>query len=802
MAESDGALSGMRVIDLTEGLAGPFCTRLMALFGAEVIKVERPDVGDWARRVGPFFGGVTGPDRSTVFAYLNANKRSLELDLDSDRGQRALRELVDGADVVVESFPPGYLSERGLGPSSLRETNPSLVVTSLPDTPEASRFHGYRVNELTLYAMTGLMSLVRGLGRPPIKAGGYQAHYMAGLHTCALTLFAAYRARCHGAGCWIDTSAVEATAKAFAHVPDADVAYRSNTEAGREPTDVRRERANCVLPCKEGHVTVTLYYFLMKRLGELLGIPELTEDPRFDSEENLHANQQELRAEVKRWLSTRTADEAQREAQSRHLLFTKVNDVGDLLRSEHLRARSFFRRTESDGENGIEYPGPPFIMNEAPAVPPMPAPRLGEANERVRALARVRGTGRPATGIRQSLPLEGVRILDLTHRHAGPTMAMLLGDWGADVIKIEWWSRMDAWRGVISIDHDPDGNVYNAEPRWLRLNRSKRSLTLNLKSEKGKQIFLDLVRKSDVVMDNFSAGVLDRLGLGYDVLSAVNPRITKISMPGVGSFGPHAHYVTNGATVEGYGGLASMTGYEDGAPRNSIGCWPDPVAGVHGATAVAMALWRREETGRGQSIELSQAESLINLIGEAVLACAAGGAVARPAGNSHSEAAPHGVYPCAGEDAWIAIEARTDKEWKCLCEVTNRTSWLENPRYTDLPSRLDNRQELDSELAEWTRDHDAWALSDRLQQAGVTAGPVVTAADLVSRPGVPADDFWVELDHPHERLYPGPAARMDGAAPEIRRPPPDLGAHTEEVLNEVLGLDPEELERLRSEQVT
>ncbi len=802
MAESYGALSGMRVIDLTEGLAGPFCTRLMALFGAEVIKVERPDVGDWARRVGPFFGGVTGPDRSTVFAYLNANKRSLELDLDSDRGQRALRELVDGADVVVESFPPGYLSERGLGPSSLREANPSLVVTSLPDTPEASRFNGYRVNELTLYAMTGLMSLVRGLGRPPIKAGGYQAHYMAGLHTCALTLFAAYRARCHGIGCWIDTSAVEATAKAFAHVPDADVAYRSNTEAGREPTDVRRERANCVLPCKEGHVTVTLYYFLMKRLGELLGIPELAEDPRFDSEENLHANQQELRAEVKRWLSTRTADEAQREAQSRHLLFTKVNDVGDLLRSEHLRARNFFRRTESDGENGIEYPGPPFIMNEAPAVPPRPAPRLGEANERVRTLSRVRGAGRPATGIRQSLPLEGVRILDLTHRHAGPTMAMLLGDWGADVIKIEWWTRMDAWRGVISIDHDPDGKVYNAEPRWLRLNRSKRSLTLNLKSEKGKQIFLDLVRKSDVVMDNFSAGVLDRLGLGYDVLSAVNPRITKISMPGVGSFGPHAHYVTNGATVEGYGGLASMTGYEDGAPRNSIGCWPDPVAGVHGATAVAMALWRREETGRGQSIELSQAESLINLIGEAVLACAAGGAVARPAGSSHPEAAPHGVYPCAGEDAWIAIEVRTDREWKCLCEVTDRTSWLKNPRYADLPSRLDNRQELDLELAEWTRDHDAWALSDRLQQAGVTAGPVVTAADLVSRPGVPADDFWVELDHPHERLYPGPAARMDGAAPEIRRPPPDLGAHTEEVLNEVLGLDPEELERLRSEQVT
>lgn len=801
MAESSGALSGMRVIDLTEGLAGPFCTRLMALFGAEVIKVEQPGRGDWTRRVGPYLGGSPCPDRGTMFTYLNANKRSVELDLDSDSGQQALRRLAGNADVVVESFPPGYLAERGIGPASLREAHPSLVVASLPDSPDASLFRGYRVNELTLYAMTGLMSLVRGLGRPPIKAGGYQAHYMAGLHTCALTLFAAYRARCEGIGCWIDTSAIESTAKAFAHVPDADAAYRTDTEAGQEPADVRRDQANSVLPCKEGHVTVTLYYFLIEKLGELLGLPGLAEDPRFDSEENLHINQQELRAEVKHWLSTRTADQAMEEAQARHLLFTKVNNVEDLVRSEHLRARGFFRRIESDEGNGIEYPGPPFIMSEAPAVQPRPAPRLGEGNEWAHTLSRTGNVERTVAGIGNSLPLKGVRVLDLTHRHAGPTMAMLLGDWGADVIKVEWWTRMDAWRGVISVDHDPDGKIYNSEPRWLRLNRSKRSLTLNLKNEKGKQIFLDLVKQSDAVMDNFSAGVLDRLGLGYDVLSAANPRITKISMPGAGSFGPHAHYVTNGSTVEGYGGLASMTGCEDGVPRSSIGCWPDPVAGVHGAAAIAMALWRREKTGRGQSIELAQVESLVNLIGEAVLAFAADGTVARPAGNSDPEAAPHGVYPCAGEDAWIAIAAHTDGEWESLCGVANRTRWLTDPRYANLPARLDNRQQLDRELAEWTRGHDAWDLSDRLQQAGVIAGPVATAADYSSRQGVPSDDFWTELDHPRERIYPGPAARLDGAAPEILRLPPNLGANTDEVLTELLGLAPEELERLRSEQV-
>ena len=192
------------------------------------------------------------------------------------------------------------------------------------------------------------------------------------------------------------------------------------------------------------------------------------------------------------------------------------------------------------------------------------------------------------------LPLQGIRVLDLTHRLAGPTMTMFMGDWGADVIKLEWWKRMDAWRGVISVEHDVDGQeIYNKAQKWLNLNRNKRSLTLNLKTERGKQIFVDLVKKVDVVADNFSANVMKRLGLGYEVLSEINPRITMISMPGLGNSGPHAHFVSNGATIEGYAGLASMTGYEDGAPRNSVGIWPDPVAGVHGAVAVAMALINR-----------------------------------------------------------------------------------------------------------------------------------------------------------------------------------------------------------------
>src|SRR5690606_3331021 len=187
-------------------------------------------------------------------------------------------------------------------------------------------------------------------------------------------------------------------------------------------------------------------------------------------------------------------------------------------------------------------------------------------------------TNQRSDGGSPPLPLSGIRVLDLTHRFAGPTLTMVLGDWGADVIKIEWWHRMDAWRGMITVDHDKDeAQVYNKRPNWLKLNRSKRSLTLNLKEEKAQEVFLDLVRQSDVVVDNFSAGVLDRLALGYEVLRAANPRIISISLPGFGNYGPHSDYVSNGGTIQGYAGIASITGYEDDQkPRVSIGIWADP----------------------------------------------------------------------------------------------------------------------------------------------------------------------------------------------------------------------------------
>ncbi len=817
---TDGALSGLRVLDLTEGISGPFCTRLLAIYGAEVIKVERPRLGDWARKRGPFFDGQSGPDNSVLFAYLNTNKRSLELDLDSKFGQQTVRDLTRQVDVVVENHPAGYTEERGIGPADLRKLNPSLVVTSIPMFERGNRYAGYRLAELNLYAMSGLMGMVGGEGRPPLKAGGYQAQYMSGIFAAALTLFAAVDARAHGNGAWIETSSVEACFKSLAHVRGYDPV---DVRLAESPPDVRRSSTNAVLPCLGGHVGVTFYYFQKAILAEMLGRPDLATDPRFLDDATMMKNVMSIRADITEWLSTHTADDAQREGQSRHLLFTRVNSTRDVAESEHLKARGFFQDVSYPKRGTVKHPGPPFHLKGASPTGLVAAPALGEANATVlcdrlgipksRLPELLADDGRSASPVEDppeagsdedrtlteetKLPLQGIRVLDMTHRLAGPTMTMFLGDWGADVVKVEWWTRMDAWRGLISVDDDHDGtHQYNKTGKWLVLNRSKRGITLNLKTDEGKRLFKELVKHSDVVTDNFSAGVMDRLGLGFDVLSRINPRICMISMPGFGSSGPDAGFVGNGNTIEAYGGLASMTGYRDVGPRTSMGVWPDKVAGVHGAAAVATALFKREVTGKGQCIELAQSDAVANMIGEAIIDYTANGTIQGPTDNSDLEMAPHGVYACAGEDKWITIAVGTDEQWSALCRVAGDRSWATNGRFAAPTQRRQAAAELDEEIARWTSTQDAWELTDRLQTAGVPAAPVTGPTDF-DNPDFPSRGFGQRLDHEHVKTFPGPAARLNGRAPEIRRGPPNLGEHTEEVLAEILGLSPEELSKLR-----
>ena len=375
---SHGPLTGLNVLELTEGVSGPFCAKLLADFGAEVIKVERPRVGDWTRHRGPFFRDEPDPEQSLLFAYLNTNKRSVTLNLDSDSGRQVIRELCQWADILVESFAPGYLHECKIDLEELLESHPSLVVTSIPLFDRRGPYAHYKATELNLYAMSGLMSMVGGIGRPPLKAGGYQAQYMAGLQACTTTLFAAYRAQSTGEGCWIETSVIETCAKILEHTVDHTV---EGTRS--ESPEERREHGNSVLACGEGHATATLYYFQMRGLAELFQKPSIATDPRYSSEDGLRENAGAIQAELTQWLQSRTSEDAQTEGQKHGLLFTKVNNIRDLLESPHFRARNFFVEVQHPVMGRAEYPGPPFRLKGSEVTSLRAAPRLGEANETV-----------------------------------------------------------------------------------------------------------------------------------------------------------------------------------------------------------------------------------------------------------------------------------------------------------------------------------------------------------------------------------------------------------------------------------
>jgi crotonobetainyl-CoA:carnitine CoA-transferase CaiB-like acyl-CoA transferase len=800
---STGPLKGTTVLDLTEGVPGAYCTRLFAGYGAEVVKVERLPLGDPARRRSPHLNGLPTNRSGVLFNYLHASKQSLLIDGAVTLEAGDLGALAEYSDVIAIDRPVVNAQGWELSLDELRGLHPRAVIISIPSVESSGRVGTLCLSELTLYAMSGLMSLVGGAGLPPIKAGGYQASFMAGAHAAALTMFALHAARNGERGTAIEVPALSSCAKFFAHMSDPDRPRDS------VPNDVHRERQNSIAPCSDGYVAVTIYYYQLPQIAEMLGRPELASDPRFTTVTAFREHEMELREEIGDWLVYQTKEEIVNRAQQRRLLFTPVNTVGDLLESEHLLHRGFLKEIELFEGRQVLMTGLPFQLTAAPSAAPRLAPKLGEVNSRlIGRSTRQTEARKPSKSDHQApaaktnaenLPLSGIRILDLTHRLAGPTLTMLLGDWGADVLKIEWWRRMDAWRGMISIDDDTaDDKSYNKAHGWMRLNRNKRSLTLNLKTPRGREIFLDLARQSDVVVDNFSAGVLERLGLGHDKLSEVNPRIIKISMPGFGASGPHSKYVSNGPTFEGYSGLASITGYSGGAPRNSVGIWPDVVAGVHGAAAVGMALVNRSRTGLGTEIDLAQSEVLINMIGDAVLEASVNGGVRSPTGNHDSVMAPHGVYRCKGEDRWIAIAVETDDEWSALCAVSGGAVLEKDELFSTAARRRKNYRELNSAVDKWTSSLDCWELALELQRRGVDAAAVASHDDFRDRDGMPSIDYQLPFENENLGSYPGPAARLNGRTPSVRLGPPELGEHTSEILSQLLGLGTGEVAELQA----
>lgn len=387
-------------------------------------------------------------------------------------------------------------------------------------------------------------------------------------------------------------------------------------------------------------------------------------------------------------------------------------------------------------------------------------------------------------------PLDGITIIDFTWIGAGSFTTKLFADFGADVIKIESADRLDSLREARPFKDGRPG--VNRSGYFADRNSSKRSMTLNLKTPEALSLALELIKDADVVANNFTPGTMDRLGLGYSAVRDCNPSIIYLAMSMQGDEGPQANYLGYGLTMGALTGLQHLCGLPGRAPAGTGTNFPDHVPNpTHAAVAVLSALRHRRRTGQGQYIDLAQIEPMIALLGPTVAEYSANGRVAAARGNWHEPFSPHGVYPCAGKDRWIALSAGTEHQWHGLQAALGRPAALQNADYETACLRLRNRAQLDRDIACLTRGESGPALMQRAQAHGVHAGLVQDAADVLRNdPQLAHRGHWRWLEHPEmgRSVYSAPPMKLSRTPGDAWSPAPLLGQHTEEVVQERLGL--------------
>ncbi|MCY4654738.1 MAG: CoA transferase, partial [Dehalococcoidia bacterium] len=758
-----------------------------------VLLVERPGTGHPLRHTGPYRDAPPDIEKSGLFLYYGANKRGVVCDLESEDGRQRIKGLAADADVVVEGFKPGYLDSIGLGYEALSARNPSLVYTSITHFGQTGPYRDWKSDEIVDYAMGGYMYFGGHAEREPLMMNNNQPMLNAGVQAAIGTLAALRWARKTGRGQQVDVSSVEAMLSAHAW---------TSTSWTHEGVVMRRSEPDCI-PCKDGWV----WFFLFRwepTVFILMDRPELMEDERFSDRQAWFDNRDEVIQILSEWCAEHKKDEIFRAGQELRIPVTPVNDASDLIQSSQLQARDWFQELEHPLAGRVKLPGFPYQFSKTPASVRAPAPILDQdadftftrSSREFDVGERAPMQGSPTSD--ESLPLSGVRVLELTANWAGPLAARHLADLGAEVIKIEAPDR-PATRGGRYPGGDPFRHHYNRAAYFNKLNRNKHAITLNLFDADAKDIFLSLVAESDVVLENNSPRVMRNFGLEYSALREANPNIVMVSISGFGQTGPDRDYVAYGANVEASCGLAAVTGYaDDDRPYRSTLFYADPVTGAHAAIAVIAALHHRAESGEGQYVDMSLHENGITFFPEAIIEYTTTGTLPPRRGNRHTRYAPQGCYPSMGNDAWIAICVRTESEWNALARAIGRSDLVDDTGLAGIEGRRKRHDELDAAISEWTSRYDHNEAARILQAAGVPAGPVLANWELVSNPHFHAREFYVPMEHPEMGVfpYPGMPWKLSETPGLVRTASPLYGEHNGLVFRGLLDMSDDQLHPL------
>jgi crotonobetainyl-CoA:carnitine CoA-transferase CaiB-like acyl-CoA transferase len=677
------------------------------------------------------------PDNSTPLAdYLNHGKRIIAGDP---------VEALSAADLIVCEGRPQDLRARGYDAAGLRRLNAKAALVFVSPFGQTGPQANDPATDLTLFFASGMARLLTGqvddLAEPPMRPVGKQSAFIGGLAAACAGMHAVLAA---GPGAVIDVSIHEALAM-MAVTELARAGLGGKIWSRRRLTDGNGATVT-ILPARDGYAAISPREDRQWASWlEVMGSPEWADDPRFVTKPDRVANWDALHTLMSAWSRRYGKESIADKAQAAHVPSFPMREPAEQLASPQLAHRNFWRPLEIGGRT-IQAPGPPFGL-------------------------RIMAAGHKERRTSGPMPLAGIRVLDFSWVIAGPTATRYLAAMGAEVIKIEAPGRGDPGR---------------ASELHTVLGQAKRSVVLDLKKAEAVAVARALAAKSDVLIENFATGVMERLGLGAEALCALNCNLIYVSASGLGRTGPEAHAVAYGTLLQCYAGFAGLNRHPDVAPRIGF-AWLDPMCGLILAFIVAAGLWHRRRTGGVARVDFSMIEAMLWTMAGPLLETQLG--PPPPKGNRSDRYIPHAVYRCAGDDAWISIAVTNDEEWRRLCSVVPALTPMAGFGFRE---RLERRLAIDEALTASVRPRTAEAVAAELLSAGIPTAALATSLDLVNSEHLRAREFW----EPHDTgVLPGlpwraSFGRTSGAAPE-------LGADTESVLREVLGLSPHEIAALR-----
>ncbi len=776
-------LAPYRVIDRCDE-RGAFAGALLAMLGAEVILAEPPE-GLPLRRRAPFVGDVAGPERSLLHVGYSRGKRSVVVADDAE-----LDALLATADVLIET---------GLPTPGVRERHPHLVHVSISGFGATGPKAGWAESDLVCAAAGAQLAITGQADRPPLRCAVPQVYLHASADAAVGALVALTERERSGLGQHVDIAAQHSWVLAAFHYPLYPAWGQPDVFRNGSHVRIGTVASRFDFDAADGPVTLLLLFgaavgpFTGRLVEWMLECGEC--DPTFagvdwatfapDAELDRF---ERLKTDIEAFLSRRTQGELLAAARTRRLLVAPMLSLTDVLGSDHYVERGTWSEFDVDGRT-VRAPGP-FVHASPEPLPHLgPAPRLGEHTGHLAVRpAPVPASGSPGS---RALPLAGVKVLDLTISFAGPTIGRILADFGATVVKVESVRRADLARTAGPF---LGGDTVDASACFAHYNAGKWSLALDLGKPESRPVLADLAAWADVLVESYAPGALARMGLDADTLRRINPGLVQLSSSMLGQTGPFAALAGYGNMASALAGFCVTTAWPDRRPAGPMGAYTDIISPRIATTAVLAALDRRRRTGEGVHFDLGQGESCLHLLTLGLLDTQVNGRSWEGLGNGDHFAAPHGVFPAAGEDRWVAVACTDDAHWAALAVEIGQAELAS----LTIAERLARVDELDGLLAAWTASRPEREIEARLQALGIPCHTVQNGSECVVDAQL-AHRRWLTPAR-HELIGELPVGRFPvllsatPAEPDVAGPM--LGQHTWEVLSGLLGYDDDRIAAL------